>query len=84
MLGLVLGAAAGIASKAYVADAPPLLWIVENVATPVGQVFLRMLFLIFFSLTFGVALTARASRSFRAWIVLSTWPGRFPTCWATS
>jgi DAACS family dicarboxylate/amino acid:cation (Na+ or H+) symporter len=67
MLGLVLGAAAGIASKAYFADAPQLLWIVENVATPVGQVFLRMLFmivvpLIFGSVTLGVASLGDLSR----------------------
>jgi dicarboxylate/amino acid:cation (Na+ or H+) symporter, DAACS family len=60
LLGLVLGAGAGIASKLAFGDAPELLWIVENVATPVGQVFLRMLFmivvpLIFGSVTLGVA-----------------------------
>lgn len=67
MLGLVLGAAAGIASKTFFADAPQLLWIVENVATPVGQVFLRMLFmivvpLIFGSVTLGVASLGDLSR----------------------
>jgi dicarboxylate/amino acid:cation (Na+ or H+) symporter, DAACS family len=60
LLGLVLGAGAGIASKLAFGEAPELLWIVENVATPVGQVFLRMLFmivvpLIFGSVTLGVA-----------------------------
>ncbi len=67
MLGLVLGAAAGIASRTFFADAPQLLWIVENVATPVGQVFLRMLFmivvpLIFGSVTLGVASLGDLSR----------------------
>ncbi len=67
MLGLALGAAAGIASKTFFADAPQLLWIVENVATPVGQVFLRMLFmivvpLIFGSVTLGVASLGDLSR----------------------
>jgi DAACS family dicarboxylate/amino acid:cation (Na+ or H+) symporter len=60
LLGLVLGAGTGIGSKLAFGDAPELLWIVENVATPVGQVFLRMLFmivvpLIFGSVTLGVA-----------------------------
>ncbi len=60
LLGLVLGAGAGIVSKLVFGEAPELLWIVENVATPVGQVFLRMLFmivvpLIFGSVTLGVA-----------------------------
>ncbi len=67
MLGLVLGASAGIGSKYVFGDAPELLWIVENVATPVGQVFLRMLFmivvpLIFGSVTLGVASLGDLSR----------------------
>lgn len=60
LLGLVLGAAAGIVSKLIFPGAPALMWIVDNVANPVGQVFLRMLFmivipLIFASVTVGVA-----------------------------
>jgi DAACS family dicarboxylate/amino acid:cation (Na+ or H+) symporter len=67
LLGLVLGAGAGIASKLAFGEAPELLWIVENVATPVGQVFLRMLFmivvpLIFGSVTLGVASLGDLSR----------------------
>ena len=67
LLGLVLGAGTGIASKLAFGDAPELLWIVENVATPVGQVFLRMLFmivvpLIFGSVTLGVASLGDLSR----------------------
>jgi dicarboxylate/amino acid:cation (Na+ or H+) symporter, DAACS family len=67
LLGLVLGAGAGIASKLTFGEAPELLWIVENVATPVGQVFLRMLFmivvpLIFGSVTLGVASLGDLSR----------------------
>jgi len=67
LLGLVLGAGAGIASRFAFGDAPELLWIVENVATPVGQVFLRMLFmivvpLIFGSVTLGVASLGDLSR----------------------
>jgi DAACS family dicarboxylate/amino acid:cation (Na+ or H+) symporter len=67
LLGLALGAGAGIASKLAFGEAPELLWIVENVATPVGQVFLRMLFmivvpLIFGSVTLGVASLGDLSR----------------------
>lgn len=60
LLGLVLGAVAGVVSNALWSDAPALAWIVDNLAQPVGQVFLRMLFmvvvpLVFTSLTLGVA-----------------------------
>jgi len=67
MLGLGIGAAAGIACKLLLPDSPEVLWVVENVATPVGQVFLRMLFmivvpLIFGSVTLGVASLGDLSR----------------------
>ncbi|MBI4539097.1 MAG: dicarboxylate/amino acid:cation symporter [Gemmatimonadetes bacterium] len=60
LIGLVFGAAAGITSNALWREAPALGWVVQNVATPVGQVFLRMLFmlvvpLVFTSLALGVA-----------------------------
>ena len=60
LLGLVLGALAGVAGNFFWHDAPALLWIVDNVAYPVGQIFLRMLFmivvpLIVSSVTLGVA-----------------------------
>ena len=60
LLGLVLGAAAGVAANQMMRDDPNLLWFVDNVAQPVGQVFLRMLFmvvvpLVFASLSLGVA-----------------------------
>jgi DAACS family dicarboxylate/amino acid:cation (Na+ or H+) symporter len=60
LLGLVLGAAAGIASNFLWHDAPQLEWAIDNIAQPVGQVFLRMLFmvvvpLVFTTLALGVA-----------------------------
>lgn len=60
LLGLVTGATAGVIANIYARESPALLWIVDNVAQPVGQVFLRMLFmvvvpLVFASLTMGVA-----------------------------
>jgi DAACS family dicarboxylate/amino acid:cation (Na+ or H+) symporter len=60
LLGLVLGAAAGVASNIFARQSPTLLWLVDNVAQPLGQIFLRLLFmvvvpLVFASVTMGVA-----------------------------
>jgi DAACS family dicarboxylate/amino acid:cation (Na+ or H+) symporter len=67
LLGLLAGAVAGVAANALWSGAPWLLWTVENVAQPVGQVFLRMLFmivvpLVFTSLVLGVAALGDLSR----------------------
>jgi DAACS family dicarboxylate/amino acid:cation (Na+ or H+) symporter len=67
LLGLFAGAAAGVLANALWRDAPWLLWIIDNVAQPVGQVFLRMLFmvvvpLVFTSLALGVAALGDVSR----------------------
>jgi DAACS family dicarboxylate/amino acid:cation (Na+ or H+) symporter len=60
VLGLVLGAACGVAANAFAPGVPWVRWIGDNVAGPVGQVFLRMLLmtvipLVFASITLGVA-----------------------------
>ena len=60
LLGLLIGAAAGVASNLTAHDSPTLRWVVDNVAQPVGQIFLRLLFmvvvpLVFASVTLGVA-----------------------------
>jgi len=60
MLGLALGAAAGVSANAFAADAGWVRWTADNLAQPVGQIFLRMLLmtvvpLVFASLTLGVA-----------------------------
>ena len=60
VLGLVLGATAGIAANTLAAGAPWVRWVGDNVASPVGQIFLRMLLmtvvpLVFASITLGVA-----------------------------
>lgn len=60
LLGLVLGAAFGVSAYVFARDAAWLAWFNNNVANPVGQVFLRMLFmvvvpLVFASITLGVA-----------------------------
>jgi dicarboxylate/amino acid:cation (Na+ or H+) symporter, DAACS family len=60
LLGLGLGAAAGVVANVTLGADPRLLWFIENIANPVGQVFLRMLFmvvvpLVFTTLALGVA-----------------------------
>jgi DAACS family dicarboxylate/amino acid:cation (Na+ or H+) symporter len=60
ILGLVAGAAAGVTLNRVLPDAEWVRWIADNVATPVGQIFLRMLImtvvpLVFASITLGVA-----------------------------
>ena len=67
LLGLVVGGVAGVLANAAWGDAPQLLWVVTNVAEPIGQVFLRLLFmvvvpLVFTSLALGVATLGDLSR----------------------
>ena len=58
--GLVLGALAGLVARAVAGDAPWLGWVLNNVTGPIGQIFLRLLFMlvvpmIFSALVMGVA-----------------------------
>jgi DAACS family dicarboxylate/amino acid:cation (Na+ or H+) symporter len=66
LLGLVVGAVAGLAANAWCpaqADGAPhsgLAWVVRNIAEPLGQIFLRLIFmvvlpLVFSALVLGVA-----------------------------
>ncbi|PYP30309.1 MAG: dicarboxylate/amino acid:cation symporter [Gemmatimonadetes bacterium] len=60
VLGLVLGAVCGVTANALAPDAAWVRWIGDNVAGPVGQVFLRLLLmtvipLVFTSIALGVA-----------------------------
>jgi len=60
LLGLFIGAVAGVFSNRLWHDTAQLTWFVNNVANPVGQIFLRMLFmvvvpLVFTTLALGVA-----------------------------
>jgi DAACS family dicarboxylate/amino acid:cation (Na+ or H+) symporter len=60
LIGLVLGAIGGTVSNLVFQGAPELMWVVDKVLNPIGQVFLRMLFmvvipLVFTSVTLGVA-----------------------------
>ncbi len=59
-LGLILGALAGGLANALFPDAGWVRWVGDNIAGPVGQIFLRMLFMtvvpiVFISITLGVA-----------------------------
>ncbi|HEU5049565.1 MAG TPA: dicarboxylate/amino acid:cation symporter [Gemmatimonadales bacterium] len=60
MIGLLIGAVAGVTSNILWKDTAGLTWFTDNIAYTVGQVFLRMLFmvvvpLVFTSLALGVA-----------------------------
>lgn len=60
ILGLLLGAVAGVLVNRFAAGEAWVKWIGDNVASPVGQIFLRMLLmtvvpLVFASITLGVA-----------------------------
>ena len=60
MIGLALGALAGVLTNRFAAGAPWVANVIEYVAQPVGQIFLRMLFmvvipLVFTTLALGVA-----------------------------
>ena len=60
LLGLVLGIACGTAAHVWAAGSGWLEWVLENLTTPVGKVFLRGMFmmvapLLFASLVLGVA-----------------------------
>ena len=60
LLGLALGAAAGVLANGMLGESPEVIWFIDNVAQPVGQVFLRMLFmvvvpLVFSTLALGIA-----------------------------
>ncbi len=61
LLGLLLGAVAGVTANIYAHEDPRLLWLVDNVAQPVGQVFLRLLFMVVVPLVFASVTTGVAS-----------------------
>src|SRR5215468_9716451 len=60
LLGLVVGAGLGLVARALAGDAAWLQWVLTNVTGPIGQIFLRLLFMlvvpmIFSALVMGVA-----------------------------
>jgi len=59
-IGLLVGLIAGLICNALWSDAPQLEWLIKNLISPIGQVFLRIIFmavipLIFSALALGVA-----------------------------
>src|SRR3990170_3654224 len=60
VLGLLLGAVSGVAANTFAGGAEWVTWIGNNIAGPIGQIFLRMLLmtvvpLVFASIALGVA-----------------------------
>ncbi len=53
MIGLAVGAIGGLTANALAHDAPALVWAVDNVIGPIGQVFLRLLFMLVVPLLFS-------------------------------
>lgn len=60
LIGLLVGAGGGVLSNLFFHGDPRLAWVTDTIANPIGQVFLRMLFmvvvpLVFTSVALGVA-----------------------------
>src|SRR5262245_46116614 len=53
LIGIGVGAAAGLAANALFSGAPWLDWLIANITTPVGQIFLRALFMLVIPLLFS-------------------------------
>ncbi|MFH1011558.1 MAG: dicarboxylate/amino acid:cation symporter [bacterium] len=59
-IGLAVGVMAGLLCNVFFADEPALNWLIKNIISPFGQIFLRLIFmavipLIFSALALGVA-----------------------------
>jgi DAACS family dicarboxylate/amino acid:cation (Na+ or H+) symporter len=65
LLGLGIGAGSGLALNAVAGGAPWLEWITSNVAAPVGQVFLRLLFMLVVPLLFSALVSGIAELDLR-------------------
>lgn len=53
LIGLLVGGVLGIAAKALGQDAEWLPWIVANITLPIGQIFLRLLFMLVIPMLFS-------------------------------
>jgi dicarboxylate/amino acid:cation (Na+ or H+) symporter, DAACS family len=53
LIGIITGIVLGLAAKLFAADAAWLAWVINNVATPIGQIFLRLLFMLVVPLLFS-------------------------------
>ncbi|MBV6420636.1 MAG: Proton/glutamate-aspartate symporter [Ignavibacteriaceae bacterium] len=52
LLGLLIGLILGLSCNLFVTDKDLLKWIVENISYPIGQIFIRMIFMIVIPLIF--------------------------------
>ncbi|WP_437820138.1 dicarboxylate/amino acid:cation symporter [Sorangium sp. So ce1078] len=53
LLGVAVGAAGGLTANAVAAGSPVLTWIVDHITYPVGQIFLRLLFMLVLPILFS-------------------------------
>ncbi|WP_437909955.1 dicarboxylate/amino acid:cation symporter [Sorangium sp. So ce327] len=53
LLGVAVGAAGGLTANAVAAGHPALTWIVDHITYPVGQIFLRLLFMLVLPILFS-------------------------------
>ncbi|KYF81358.1 sodium:dicarboxylate symporter [Sorangium cellulosum] len=53
LLGVAVGAAGGLTANAVAAGSPALTWIVDYITYPVGQIFLRLLFMLVLPILFS-------------------------------
>lgn len=53
LIGLLIGGALGVAAKALGQDAEWLPWVVANITLPIGQIFLRLLFMLVIPMLFA-------------------------------
>ncbi|XYI03057.1 dicarboxylate/amino acid:cation symporter [Sorangium sp. So ce1128] len=53
LLGVAVGAAGGLTANAVAAGSPVLAWIVDHITYPVGQIFLRLLFMLVLPILFS-------------------------------
>ncbi|XXY49430.1 dicarboxylate/amino acid:cation symporter [Sorangium sp. So ce269] len=53
LLGVAVGAASGLTANAVAAGSPVLGWIVDHITYPVGQIFLRLLFMLVLPILFS-------------------------------
>ncbi len=53
LIGLLIGGGLGLGAKALAHDAAWLLWVIENITLPIGQIFLRLLFMLVIPMLFS-------------------------------
>ncbi|WP_437282443.1 dicarboxylate/amino acid:cation symporter [Sorangium sp. So ce375] len=53
LLGVAVGAAGGLTANAVAAGHPALTWVVDHITYPVGQIFLRLLFMLVLPILFS-------------------------------